>query len=208
MIFSCKSLSPASILDTDLLCQGYLNLIYLNVHPSKKNITNNLCEVYGEILYPSVDKLLSAIQLSDKDVFVDYGSGLGKMVIQVFLKSSVKQAYGIEIIPELHQEAVKIAEKIEHELPKFYENHRSVQFFLGNFLEVCFTSVTVAMLVSTCFTQPVLNALGTLLEASPSIHTVLSLRPISTLQRLKFKKTIRIECSWDSALCYLYQLPG
>jgi hypothetical protein len=200
-----KNISPElSINDIDILCQNYLTILYHNAQRKNDAVANNVCETYGEVLYPGVDKFLSLIQPSNRDVFVDYGSGFGKMVIQVFLKSLVRAAYGIESVPELHQHASNAAQRLKNELPEFYQNRRKLDFILGNFLEVPLTTVTIAFVSSTCFTQSLLNALGKKLELTPSVHTVLSLRPISVLERLSFKRTIRIECSWDSALCYVY----
>jgi len=195
-----------SIHDIDTLCQHYLAVLYHGVH--MKNATNHVWETYGEILYPSIDRLLSEIVLTKEDVFVDYGSGLGKIVLQVFIKSIVKAAYGIEISSELHQYATKAATQLHHDLPDFFENERKLVFLQGSFLEVSILAPTVALVNSACFTQNLLAALGKVIEATPSIHTVLSLRPIHTLQRLTFSKSIRIECSWDTALCYVYRLPN
>lgn len=204
MKFHQISLTNLSINDIDTLCQHYLAILYHDVQRKGDSITHNICETYGEILYPSVDKILSVIQPSDSDVFVDYGSGHGKMVIQIFLKSQVKEAYGIEISPELYQHSLNAAQRLQHELPEFYQSERKLTFFLGSFLEVPLTTGTIAMVNSTCFTQSLLNQLGKIIEHTPSIHTVLSLRPISTLKRLTFQKAIRIECSWDTELCYVY----
>lgn len=204
MIVHQASLPKSDSKDIDTICQYYLNILYHDAQKKNDILLNDICDVYGEVLYPSVDKLLSAVPLSDTDVFVDYGSGLGKMVIQVFLKSLVKEAYGIEILPELNQQALIAAHRLQHDLPEFFENQRKLTFLSGSFLELRLASPTVAMIVSTCFTQSVLNALGTIIEATPSLHTVLTLRPIRTLKRLPFKKTIRIECSWDTVLCYVY----
>lgn len=201
MVFASDSLK-LSIHDINSLCQHYLTVLYHGIH--KKGFSKNINETYGEILYPSIDKLLSAIELSENDVFVDYGAGLGKIVIQVFLKSLVKEAYGIEISPELHQHASNAAHKIQHHLPDFFNNGRKLKFLHGDFLKVPLTTATVALVNSACFTQPLLTELGRIIECTPSIHTVLSLRPINTLQRFTFKKSIRIECSWDTALCYVY----
>ena len=200
-------LPTMSIKDIDALFQNYLNILYEKVN--KKQVTaslrqENVFETYGEILYPSIDKLMSSIQLTEHDVFVDLGSGKGQIVIHFFLKSLVKAAYGIEIVPKLHQDAVTAAQILQQELPPFFDNGRQLTFMSGTFLEIPFKTATVALINSTCFTQSLLNQLGTIIENTPSIHTVLSLRPINTLQRLGFKKIIRIECSWDSALCYLY----
>lgn len=199
-----SNILPLSIHDIDTLCQYYLALLYQNT--PAKHVSNHINQTYGEILYSGVDKLLHAMTLSEKDIFIDYGSGLGKVVIQVFLKSAVQQAYGIEISTVLHQQAIAKAHQIERDLPQFYHGGRQLIFLQGDFLKIAVPKPTVALVTATCFTPSLLAALGKVIESTPSIHTVLSLRPIPTLQRLVFKKTIAIECSWDSALCYLYTL--
>lgn len=204
MVFHQASSSEFSIHDIDKLCQHYLAIQYQNIRLQGAATKNNICETYGEILYSGVDKILSVIRPSDSDVFVDYGSGLGKMVLHVFLKSLVKEAYGIEIVPELYHHALNAAQRMQQDLPGFYQGNRKLTFLLGSFLEIPLTTATIAMVNSTCFTQSLLNQLGTLIEQTPSIHTVLSLRPIGLLERLAFKKSFRIECSWDTALCYVY----
>lgn len=184
---------PVSITDADALCQHYFKQ------------SPSITETYGEILYPSVNKLISTISLTEQDVFVDLGSGKGQVVIQVFLNSAIKEAYGIELLPELHNSAIAAAERLQSDFPFFFHQERKISFLSGSFLDIPFTTATVAFINATCFTQSLLNELGQRIENTPSIHTVLSLRPINALKRLAFKKAIRIECSWDSALCYIYK---
>lgn len=188
----------------DLLCQRYLTMLYQDAQRKSSSSQNNVAEFYGEVLYPSVDKLLTEINPCEKDVFVDYGSGLGQMAVQVFLKSQVKEVYGIEILADLHLQAYNVSQRVRRELPEFFANNRKLDFLLGSFLDIKLTP-TIAMVSATCFTQPLLWELGKILNATSSIHTVLTLRPIKTLTRLSFKKTIRLECSWDSTLCYVYK---
>lgn len=204
MVFDQTCISDLSINDIDFLCQDYLTILYHDAQSRSTSVKRSVTETYGEILYPSVDKILSIIQPTENDVFIDYGSGLGKMVIQVFLKSMVREAYGIEIVPQLHQHALSAAQRLTHDLPEFYQSERKLTFLLGSFLELPLKTATIAMVNSTCFTQSLLNELGKIIDQTPSIHTVLTLRPINKLERLSFKRTIRIECSWDTALCYVY----
>ena len=204
MIVHRTSPIEPSLNDLDALCQYYLSLLYHEVQRENKPSRTKISESYGEILYAGVDKLLANLPLSNEDIFIDFGSGLGKIVIQVFLKSSIKAAYGIEILPALHEQAEKIAEKLHHDLPEFYAKNRKLEFISGSFLELPFMEATVALINSTCFTQALLNDLGKRIDSSPSIHTVISTRPIRTLERLPFKKSISVECSWDSALFYIY----
>lgn len=187
------------------LCQHYLHLIYhtmLNQGISEGK--RHFSETQGEILYPSIEKLFSIIPLTKNDIFFDLGSGLGKIVAQVFLQSEVKEAIGIEIVPELHHKAQFVAQLIEKELPAFYQNNRKLMFLEGDFLQLSFSRATVVLINATCFSQKMLTQLGKIIENTPTIHSVLTLRPLHTLTRLSFQKAIRIECSWDSALCYLY----
>lgn len=183
------------------LCQQYLDILYAG---TTLHQANDIPETYGEILYPALNKLINRVPLHADDVFVDLGSGIGKALVQVFLNSPVREARGIEIVHHLHQQAVSIAARIERELPIFYMDKRKLQFFLGDFLSFPLADATVIFLCSPCFTQQTLNQLGVLINGTPRIQSVLTLRPIANLTRLAFKETIRLECSWDSALCYRY----
>ncbi len=150
----------------------------------------------GEILAPSIEKLFKKVPLSAQDIFVDLGSGRGQITKQVFLQTEVKEAWGIECLELLHLEAIK-------ELP--VSEGRRLNFILGDFLNYSLMGATVALINSACFGPKLLNPLGERLNQTTSIKTVCTLRPILTLTRLQFIKTIRVECSWDSALCYIYQ---
>lgn len=191
-----------------MLCQQYLNIVYHDAEQAATNNslkTTNIAETNGEILYPAVCKLLSQIVLTAEDVFVDLGSGAGKVVAQVFLTTPVKEARGIELVSALHQRALLAEKRIQQDLPEFYQDGRKLIFSEGDFLEFPLRDASVVLINSVCFSQKLLCALGEMLDACAGIHTVLSLRPVTSLQRLLFKRTVRIECSWDTALCYVYQ---
>jgi hypothetical protein len=199
--------SSFSIHDRNSLCQHYLDILYRKIsvfHAEVNASKNNIPETYGEIFYSGVEKLLSSITLTPEDVFADLGSGIGKIVLHAFLRSPVKEARGIELLPELHEQAIKVEGKVRQDLPEFYAESRQTRFLLGSFLELPLTDVTVALICSACFSQTMLLELGRYIDKTPSIHTVLTLRPLDTLERLPFKKAVRIECSWDTALCYIY----
>lgn len=195
-----------SISEIHALCEHYLQHLYNSNQPHPEQIdTNKISQTHGEILYSSIDKILKHILINENDIFVDFGSGLGKVTTQIFLKTPIKKAYGIEIIPEFHRQAIKVAQQIRNDLPSLYSHDRELTFLLGDFLQINLTSVTLAFINAVCFDQQTLLALGKIINRLPSIHTILTLRPIATLQRLTFRKSLQIECSWDTALCYLYQ---
>lgn len=189
--------------DIDALCQQYLYKAYgekLTICGGEQDVTKS----DGEILYPSLNQILKNIILLKEDVFVDLGSGSGKIVSYVFLHSLVKQAIGIEVVPKLHHQAQWIANKMRKELPEFFENGRQLTFLQGDFLQMDLSMATILIINSTCFNQAMMIALGDIINKMTNIHTVLTLRPFANLQRLVFAKMIRVQCSWDSALCYIY----
>jgi hypothetical protein len=190
-----------------LLCQQYLDIVYHNMPGDRarhQGAKQNISLTYGEILYQGIATLLSLFPLSDNDVFVDLGSGIGKIVLQVFMSTPIKEARGIELSPEFHEQAILANDKIQQELPQLYYGDRKVSFISGSFLEVPLSMATVVIVNSICYSQTFLRQLGNIIDNTPTIHTFMSLRPINTMQRLRFKKVERIECSWDSVLCYIY----
>lgn len=196
----------SDITDRNALCQQYLNILYSNAneHRAHNSHKENMSTTYGELLYPSINKILTKINLTPHDVFVDFGSGIGKAAAYMFLTSIVKEVYGIELLPQLHQQALTVADKIRQDLPAFYLDNRKLTFIHGDFLKISFPTATVVLIISTCFDQDLLYQLGNVINNTPSIHTVLTLRPMRNLQRLFFKEAVHVECSWDSALCYIY----
>lgn len=186
------------------LCNDYLDILYHDSHDVQAINTADLAETPGEILFPGISKLLSLIQMKQDDVFVDLGSGMGKVVIQVFLLSVVREALGIEIVPGFHARAVQTAERVRRELPDFFQQERKLTFIPGNFLEIPLRGATVVLINSVCFGPELVHDIGGLIEHTPSIHTVMSLRPLPGLRRLPFRRAARVECSWDSSLCYIY----
>jgi SAM-dependent methyltransferase len=185
------------------LLEHYLNQLFKNPHTPKPQFVS---ETYGEILHQSVTKLLSQITLKDEDIFYDLGSGYGKLAMHFFLQTPIKAAIGIELSSVLHVQAQKALDTVQNELPEFFENQRKLTFMQGSFLELPLTDATIVFICAPCYTQPMMNALGKIIEDTTSIHTVLTLRPLNTLERLPLKKIVRVEGSWDSSLCYIYSM--
>jgi len=162
--------------------------------------TTNMAETQGDLLAPSLSKLLMLVPLNNADVFVDLGSAAGEVATQVFLQTPAKEVIGIEIIPHLHDQALQCAQHID---PAYYSNQRRLTFILGDFLTIPFSQATVIWISSICFNQQLLFKLNTRFKTLQSLHTLFTLRPLPD-PPLPFRKTIRVECSWDSALCYVY----
>ena len=77
-------------------------------HNQTSFIGINGSPVYGEITYKGVEGLVNRFnKYFNKDtIFYDLGSGLGKLIMHVALKYSIKKACGIEYSAERHQGAI------------------------------------------------------------------------------------------------------
>lgn len=193
--------------DYNMLCEQYLNALYLDLPAHKVSSaqgSHEISETYGEIFFPSIHKLLSAIPITEEDIFIDLGSGTGKIAAQVFLSYKVKESRGIELVSKLYQQSLIAAQRIRQDIPDYFLNNRKLSFQEGSFLETSLDNSTIALVNSICYSQDFLRTLGRIIDDTPSIHTFMTLRPICTMRRLRFKKVIRIECSWDTTLCYVY----
>ena len=73
----------------------------LNHYPSFSNQVCNInhffTKVYGEISHDLVRRITKYVKLTKDDVFIDLGSGVGHVVLQIAASTSCKKAYGIEI---------------------------------------------------------------------------------------------------------------
>lgn len=200
-------------LQIDKLYQGYLNHVYqksngnhvFEANQSKALREQGICLTYGELLYPSVKKLIRKMALNSQDRFLDLGSGLAKCAMQIFLQTDVGQVLGIEASSFLHQQAYQIAKQVQEDFPCFWEN-RSFTLLCDNFLQIDWQNPTVVYSCSTCFTTELLVAIGEKINQTPSIQQVFSLRALPTIH-LPLKAVFGIECSWDSALCFHYVNP-
>ena len=189
----------------DELYQAYLAHVYQHVEQPLLvgKVSGSL--TYGEMLYPSVKKLLNKLQIESNDIFLDLGSGLGKLALQVWMQTILKSVIGIEAREELSRQTNEVVHQIYQGFPFFWENDRHFKIITGDFLNTDWEKATIVYTCSTCFRPELLTAIGDRLNSETSVMQVLSLRALPTFTRLPLKEVFSVECSWDTALCYLYR---
>jgi len=131
---------------------------------------------YGELAYGDARRVLrraarvvgwddesdgaeSTSTASTAGEFVDLGSGMGKMVTCAALTGLFARSRGVELLPELHDEASAALET-------FYERVRdagmsvecSISLSLGNLLTFDVSNADVIYIHATCFTPELLHA--------------------------------------------------
>ncbi len=194
------------------IIQDFISKLYQDLNGylkySKEQRSNyfshDVCLTYGEVHYLSLMKFAEEIKLQPEDVFLDLGSGLGKICTSIVLGTPCKQVIGIEASTLLHQQAIKILPKLDSFLEP---EHKKISLLEGNFLSsemlLEIKKATVVFINSTAFTYDLLDKISEVLNQCSNIRAVLSFKPFAHLA-LPFEKTITIEASWDTILSRLY----
>ncbi len=188
--------------------QIFLNDVYQGIEPTHYKQADELdhaqvCPTYGELYYSSLMKVLSYLKATKDDVFLDLGSGLGKLALSVYLRTPMLKVIAVEAVPEYHQQALTAFQNAKEAVPALFTKG-SLDLICGNFLDMDFNQATIVYSCSTCFSQELLWLMGEKLNQAHNVTQILSLKPMANLHRLPLKKVISVECSWDSALCYWY----
>lgn len=194
----------------DYLYKNKSGVIHYNAEAKELHLQKHIYATYGEILFPSLQKLLAEIGPTANDVFLDMGSGLGKVVVAVSLITSIQTLYGIEAQEPLVHYSNQMLKQVLAEVwaPQQLSSTPHIEFLTGNFLDAKFKAiidtVTVIYICSTCFSHELMEKIGDLLNRAPNLRAVMSFKPIPTLNRLKFCKAMTVEASWDTAVCHIY----
>lgn len=162
--------------------------------------------LYGEITYASIQKLIAYLGLGPDDVFVDLGSGVGKVVMQVVMNSSVKKAIGVELSAARYASAMDVSEKaVEQGLIERgrYEWRNE---------DIVHTDLSEATVIYTCSTA---FPAGFMEDLTNKIAThdrglVVSLQSLPEHPRLNFVEELKLDMSWAQKTgVHVYRLsPG
>ncbi len=160
---------------------------------------------YGEINVGSVQKLIDHLQLGTNDVVYDLGSGVGKMVLQVAMTTSVRKCVGIEMAPSRHQGA-RAALTRARELGLL--RARECEFFRGDFMEADLADATVIYTCSTTFSDRLMRRLTLKLSTlSPGLRFITTRHPI-VRHGFEEDAELRLDMSWHRrSPVFIYRLP-
>lgn len=132
-------------------------------------------ETYGEITYDGFKNMLQLVQPKEGDVFYDLGAGVGKAAIIASLDGRFKKVVGIEIMPDLHRQAVLVGDKLRRSSLE----HTTPEFILGDFKSQDFADADVIYINATCMmyelNMPFLNKLSGLKKGTRILTNGLTL---------------------------------
>lgn len=151
---------------------------------------------YGETPYYSVKKIIKEIRPGGaEDLFVDLGSGIGKIVFFTALYFNL-ESLGIEINPALFRAADEIREKLKI---------KKAVFVAGNVLGEDFSRGTIFYLHGTSWGEEVFKKLVAKFEETRPGALILSVSHPLQADFLKFVKKIKIDLNWGREPLYIYQ---
>lgn len=160
---------------------------------------------YGEITYDSLKKVLDNLRLKNNDVFYDLGSGVGKVVVQVFLTSPVKKAAGVELSTTRFQHAQKVRARLAQE--GFITPNRTLAFIEDNILNENLSDATVIFMCSLCFSDQLMNQLTQKFSLLKPGLRVVTLRHLPEGYGFSLVKELSLPMTWSqSTPVYIYQL--
>ena len=142
---------------------------------------------YGEITRKGIDTLIDKIfqykKITDKDVFVDIGSGCGKAILHIALKSDIKTLVGIEILEIRNKYAKYIKDQVSINKDIFLINKDIFDFDLS--------ISTIVLISSIYFTTSMIKEIWNKLPKG--CHVIIS-DPISECKMLK--EDFTLDVSW------------
>lgn len=181
--------------------QAYLQMIYENkggyTIPSEEAsaiFKGGGHPQYGEIPYDSAAHILDDLNLSRQDVFYDFGSGTGKLVLQVYLTTPVKRSIGIE----LSTTRWTIAESCRKQavMDDHIVNGRDLIFLNQNLSSANFSDATVCFISGITFPSPLVQSLMDRLSALDHDVKVISVLPLPIHKQFTLLKTYTLPMSW------------
>lgn len=121
---------------------------------------------YGELDLKAQLEVLARAGARKGGVFVDLGSGLGKMVLAAALPGVFSECRGVEILPELHESAVKARGALLSDLAgRGLPPPSEVSLRCGDMLrEESVADADVVFVFATCFPPEVMSSLETKLS--------------------------------------------
>lgn len=161
---------------------------------------------YGEITPTSVDRMLSYLQMTERDVFYDLGSGVGKVINQVAISVPVRRCVGVE----LSETRVRLARAALRQLRREVRiEARRCSFRCENLLDTSLDDATVIYTCSTAFSWRFLLRLCRRVRAIGRPVRFLSVQELEPIDGFEHVETLRLDMTWQRRdRLYVYEVSG
>lgn len=161
--------------------------------------------VYGEITPAAAQTLIEYLDLGNKDVFYDLGSGVGRLIMHAAMESQAKRLVGVELSATRNKQAKKVFEKAKSNKMLKCKN---VEFWCADIMRRRFDDATYVYTCSTAFPERFFNKLVNRLSILKSGVVFISLNEIENKKIKHFIEIdrLRLDMSWQKrSPVYVYQ---
>ncbi len=210
IMFIKNKSTPNSLYTTDeaiaLLNSVYDNKSGFSINQDERTFIEEHggAPTYGEIKPESLAVLLNDLQLSDKDILYDLGSGIGKVCAQVALTTPAR-AVGVELSTTRHTLAQEAKKALLDQ--NILKDNNKLKFIEGNILEVPCNDGTVFFLCSTCFSPDLMEKLVDKLSTIKGAR-ILTLKDLPANNSFVLQKTYTLPMSWSNVTNIYYYVPA
>lgn len=162
---------------------------------------------YGEIKFDSAQKLLDYFKPTEKDVFYDLGSGVGKFTLHTYLGTKVKKSCGIELSGTRYELAVKALNKAGK--MGYFDPAREVIMLNEDIIDCDLSDATIIFMCATCYSDDLMNKIAKkLIEVGPGLR-IATLREFKNQPRLKKIDSFKLPMTWSQGSpVHIYVVDG
>ena len=123
----------------------------ISMHARKKHALTSKELTYGEVMFDSFWDILDIVKPQPGEIFYDLGCGVGKPVFIAALYGAFSKAVGVELLPEVYNQAVALKAAFEKIVSHTGQVGSEVAFLHEDIFKVTFADADVVFLPSTCF---------------------------------------------------------
>lgn len=155
---------------------------------------------YGEITPNAAARLLGWLAPTEPDVFLDLGSGAGRLVVQAVLTTGVRRAVGIELSDHRHAIAERARARLEP------AEAARLELVPGDMRTASYRDATLAYAGSTTFPDELMLAVAVRLRELPRLRACITTRPFPPGSPLRESARLPLDMSWMADVrCYVYR---
>lgn len=150
---------------------------------------------YGELCSGELKRILSYCSLKSIKEFWDLGSGQGEVCQQALELNIFQKIHGLEYLPQ------RLALALKKRNPDIFFQWADLHTPLSKP-----ETPSMVYLCATCFENSLLQAISKSVTRYQEFRICASLKPLPlSSSNWKVPKIVRVSCSWDDALCYIYE---
>ena len=147
------------------------------------------------------------------DVFVDVGSGVGNIALQVFTETDVRRSIGVELLPSRHKWAEFASGLTRVFFAQLFEGGRDIEFVQSDFTDArcdtVFRDATIVFSHSWMFDAELMRKFGDrVVKDGTGVKYVISSRTVPQLEAAASwsSKLVHLQADWNAdAPFYIYE---